>query len=74
MAKLKATDLAMKAAVECSQMLGSNGFLQSFPLERMISYAKMSQIIDGTSQVQKIVIGRQIEKEAMMVVDKKKDQ
>jgi hypothetical protein len=57
--------------VECSQMLGANGFLQSFPLERMIAYAKMSQIIDGTSQVQKIVIGRQIEREAMMLQEHK---
>lgn len=65
MAKLKATELAMKASVQCAQMLGANGMLQYYPLERMIAYAKMSQIVDGTSQVQKIVIGRHIEKEAL---------
>ncbi|MHA6260236.1 acyl-CoA dehydrogenase family protein [Sporosarcina sp. CAU 1771] len=65
MAKLKAADLAMKATVECSQLFGANGLLQSYPMERYMKYAKISQIVDGTSEIQKLIIGRKIEKEAL---------
>ena len=60
MAKLRATELAMKATVQCSQLVGANGFLETYPMERFIKYAKMSQIVDGTSQIQKVVIGRKL--------------
>ena len=50
----------MKAAVECSQLLGANGYLETYPMERYIKYAKMSQIVDGTSHIQKVIIGRQL--------------
>lgn len=65
MAKLLATELAMKATTESSQLFGSYGILQSYPMERYMKYAKISQIIDGTSQIMKLVIGKDIEKRAL---------
>src|SRR5699024_3203409 len=44
MAKLKATNLAMRATVECAQMFGANGLLASNPMERYIKYAKIAEI------------------------------
>ncbi|NLI72740.1 MAG: acyl-CoA dehydrogenase, partial [Bacteroidales bacterium] len=62
---LLATELAMKATTESSQLFGSYGILQSYPMERYMKYAKISQIIDGTSQIMKLVIGKYIEKRAL---------
>jgi len=65
MAKLKASNVAMRVTVECAQLFGANGMLTSHPLARYINYAKMSEIVDGTSEIQKLIIGGNIAKEAL---------
>lgn len=59
-AKLHATDLCMKIVVDCLQLLGGNGYLKAFPLERFLRDAKMNQIGEGTSEVHKNLIGRHV--------------
>lgn len=63
MCKLKATDTAMKVTTEAIQILGGVGYTTEFPLERYMRDAKVLQIVEGTNQIQKIVISRQIKKE-----------
>jgi len=58
MAKLSATDLAVQAATDCLQILGAAGYMQDYPMERHYRDAKQLQIVEGTSQVQKNIIGR----------------
>ncbi|MDP4675864.1 MAG: acyl-CoA dehydrogenase family protein [Candidatus Nanopelagicales bacterium] len=57
-AKLFATDTAMKVANDALQVLGGYGYTRDFPLERYFREAKMLQIVEGTNQVQRMVIGR----------------
>ncbi|WP_077002038.1 acyl-CoA dehydrogenase family protein [Variovorax sp. KK3] len=59
-AKMHATDLCMKIVVDCLQLLGGNGYLKAFPLERFMRDAKMNQIGEGTSEVHKTLIGRHV--------------
>jgi alkylation response protein AidB-like acyl-CoA dehydrogenase len=56
MAKLFAAETAMKVATDAVQILGGYGFIKEYPLERMMRDAKITQIYEGTSQVQKMVI------------------
>jgi alkylation response protein AidB-like acyl-CoA dehydrogenase len=60
MAKLFATDMAMKVTTDAVQVLGGAGYTQEFPVERFMREAKVMQIVEGTNQVQRIVIGRAI--------------
>ncbi|WMJ79229.1 acyl-CoA dehydrogenase [Clostridium sp. MB40-C1] len=55
-AKLFAADTAMFVTTQCVQMLGGYGFTKDYPLERMMRDAKITEIYEGTSQVQKMVI------------------
>jgi alkylation response protein AidB-like acyl-CoA dehydrogenase len=57
-AKLTATDLAAQAATDCLQILGANGYMQDYPMERHYRDVKQLQIVEGTSQIQKNIIGR----------------
>jgi alkylation response protein AidB-like acyl-CoA dehydrogenase len=57
-AKLSATDLAAQAATDCLQILGANGYMQDYPMERHYRDVKQLQIVEGTSQIQKNIIGR----------------
>lgn len=57
-AKLSATDLAVQAATDCLQIMGAAGYMQDYPMERHYRDAKQLQIVEGTSQIQKNVIGR----------------
>ena len=59
-AKLHATDLCMRIVVDCLQLLGGNGYLKAFPLERFLRDAKMNQIGEGTSEIHKTLIGRHV--------------
>jgi alkylation response protein AidB-like acyl-CoA dehydrogenase len=59
-AKLSATELAVQAASDCLQMLGAAGYMQDYPLERHYRDAKQLTIVEGTSQIQKNLIGRAI--------------
>lgn len=62
MAKMHATDLGMKMVVDCLQIMGGNGYLKGFPMERFMRDAKMNQIGEGTSEVHKNLIGRHLQK------------
>ena len=62
MAKKHATDLGMKMVVDCLQIMGGNGYLKGFPMERFMRDAKMNQIGEGTSEVHKNLIGRHLQK------------
>ena len=63
-AKMHATDLCMKVVVDCVQLLGGNGYLGAYPLERFMRDAKMNQIGEGTSEVHKNLIGRHVLRKA----------
>ncbi len=58
MAKLAATDAAMMVTTDAIQVLGGAGYTQDFPVERYFREAKALQIVEGTNQVQRVVIGR----------------
>lgn len=63
MAKLKASEVAMKVAVEAVQVHGGNGYVKEYHVERLMRDAKITQIYEGTSEIQKIVISRGLLKE-----------
>ncbi|PJJ48387.1 acyl-CoA dehydrogenase [Hymenobacter chitinivorans] len=60
MAKLFASKVAMETAVEAVQVHGGYGFVKEFHVERMMRDAKITQIYEGTSEIQKIVISREL--------------
>jgi alkylation response protein AidB-like acyl-CoA dehydrogenase len=60
MAKLFATDTAMRVTTDAVQVLGGYGYVSDFPAERYMREAKVLQIVEGTNQVQRIVIGRRL--------------
>ncbi|HMC02440.1 MAG TPA: acyl-CoA dehydrogenase [Flavobacteriaceae bacterium] len=60
MAKLYASQVAMDVTVEAVQIHGGNGFVKEYHVERMMRDAKITQIYEGTSEIQKIVISRSI--------------
>ena len=63
MAKLYASEVAMKQTVEAVQIHGGYGFVKEYHVERLMRDAKITQIYEGTSEVQKIVISRSILKD-----------
>lgn len=63
MAKLKASEVAMKVAIEAVQVHGGNGYVKEYHVERLMRDAKITQIYEGTSEIQKIVISRGLLKE-----------
>ncbi|NQZ42892.1 MAG: acyl-CoA dehydrogenase [Flavobacteriaceae bacterium] len=63
MAKLYAAETAMEVAVEAVQIHGGNGFVKDYHVERLMRDAKITQIYEGTSEIQKIVISRSILKD-----------
>ncbi len=60
MAKLFASDAAMRVATDAVQVLGGYGYVEDFPAERLMREAKVLQIVEGTNQVQRMVIGRSL--------------
>jgi len=60
MAKLMASDTAMRITTDAVQLLGGAGYTRDFPVERMMRDAKITQIYEGTNQVQRIVIARRL--------------
>jgi len=58
MAKLFASDNAMRVTVEAVQVLGGYGYVNEYPLERMMRDAKITQIYEGTNEIQRVVIAR----------------
>lgn len=63
MAKLFASEVAMKTTVEAVQVHGGYGYVKEYHVERLMRDAKITQIYEGTSEVQRIVIGRSVLKE-----------
>lgn len=63
MAKMKATDTAMSVTTDAVQIHGGVGYTQEYPVERLMRDAKVLQIVEGTNQIQKIVIARQLKRE-----------
>ena len=64
MAKMKASDAAMRVTTEAVQVLGGNGYLKDFPAERMMRDAKVLQIYEGANEIQRMVIARAMAKQA----------
>ena len=62
-AKLICTDNAMRVTIDAVQVLGGAGYTQDFPLERYLREAKVTQIFEGTNQIQRLVISRQLLKD-----------
>jgi len=63
MAKLYCTDVAMEVTTDAVQILGGYGYIQEYPVERMMRDAKITQIYEGTNQIQRLVIAREMLKE-----------
>jgi alkylation response protein AidB-like acyl-CoA dehydrogenase len=59
-AKCQASDVAMRVTTDAVQLLGGAGYTRDFPVERMMRDAKITQIYEGTNQVQRIVMARQL--------------
>ncbi len=59
-AKLVASDTAMKVTTDAVQILGGYGYIDEYPVERMMRDAKITQIYEGTNQIQRIVIARHL--------------
>jgi alkylation response protein AidB-like acyl-CoA dehydrogenase len=59
-AKCFASDVAMRVTTDAVQLLGGYGYTQDFPVERMMRDAKITQIYEGTNQIQRIVMARQL--------------
>ena len=62
-AKLVATDAAMRVTTDAVQVLGGAGYTQDFPVERLMREAKVMQIFEGTNQIQRLVIARHLARE-----------
>ncbi len=58
LAKLYASDIVMKVTMEALQIHGGNGYLKDFPVERMVRDAKVTEIYEGTSEIQRFIIAR----------------
>jgi alkylation response protein AidB-like acyl-CoA dehydrogenase len=63
MAKLFCSDVAMDVTTDAVQILGGYGYMQEYPLERMMRDAKITQIYEGTNEIQRLVIAREMLKE-----------
>ena len=64
MAKVFASDAAMRVTTDAVQVLGGYGYLRDFPVERMMRDAQITQIYEGTNEIQRLVIARELLKEA----------
>jgi acyl-CoA dehydrogenase len=62
-AKCFATDVAMRATTDAVQIFGGNGYTREYPVEKLMRDAKLMQIYEGTNQIQRLVIARELLKE-----------
>ena len=71
MTKLFCTDTAMSVTTDAVQILGGYGYMQEYPVERMMRDAKITQIYEGTNQIQRLVIAREMlrEQRAFLLAD-----
>ena len=63
MAKLYASEVAMKASTQCVQIHGGYGYIEETGVERLMRDAKITQIYEGTSEIQRVVIARHLLKD-----------
>ena len=59
-AKLVATDNAMKVTTDAVQVLGGYGYIDEYPVERMMRDAKITQLYEGTQQIQRLIVARSL--------------
>jgi len=69
MGKVFATDTAMKVTTDAVQLFGGYGFCKDYPIEKYMRDAKITQIYEGTNQVQRLVIGRALTRELKELTD-----
>jgi len=62
MGKRFATDMAMRVTTDSVQILGGYGYMKSYPVEMYMRFAKVAQIFEGTNQIQRVVIARELSK------------
>jgi alkylation response protein AidB-like acyl-CoA dehydrogenase len=60
MAKCFASDVAIQVTADAVQVLGGYGYLKDYPVERMMRDAKVTQIFEGSNQVQRVIIARDL--------------
>jgi alkylation response protein AidB-like acyl-CoA dehydrogenase len=65
MCKLVCSDLAMKVTVDAVQILGGYGYMKDYPVEKMMRDAKITQIYEGTNQIQRLVIASKLVRETL---------
>jgi len=63
MAKCFAADAAMRVTTDAVQILGGYGYIKEYPVERMMRDAKITQIYEGTNEIQRLVIAREMVRE-----------
>jgi alkylation response protein AidB-like acyl-CoA dehydrogenase len=63
MAKLICSDSAMSVTTDAVQILGGYGYIEEYPVERLMRDAKITQIYEGANQIQRIVIARELLRE-----------
>ena len=64
MCKLCATEMAMKVTTDAVQLFGGYGYIKDYPIEKYMRDAKITQIYEGTNQIQRLVIARALLREA----------
>ena len=69
MGKVFATDTAMKVTTDAVQLYGGYGYCKDYPIEKYMRDAKITQIYEGTNQVQRLVIGRALTRELKELTD-----
>ncbi|MFZ5519132.1 MAG: acyl-CoA dehydrogenase family protein [Candidatus Zhuqueibacterota bacterium] len=70
MCKVMASDVAMKVATDAVQIFGGYGYMKDYPIEKFMRDAKITQIYEGTNQIQRLVIARNIIREGASVAKK----
>jgi alkylation response protein AidB-like acyl-CoA dehydrogenase len=68
MAKVFCSDTAMEVTTDAVQVLGGYGYIKEYPVERMMRDAKITQIYEGTNQIQRLVIAREMARETREIV------
>jgi acyl-CoA dehydrogenase len=58
--KCFATDVALRISVDAVQVFGGNGYTKEYPVEKLMRDAKLMQIYEGTNQIQRLVIAREL--------------
>jgi butyryl-CoA dehydrogenase len=65
MSKCFASDVAMKVTTDAVQLFGGYGYMKEYPVEKLMRDAKITQIYEGTNQIQRVVIGAALIKESL---------